>query len=69
MSQIMVFWSDREIKIPRNVVIRLNHEINNATKFIFLKKKYREIKIPRRFYTAKTSCLKVGLAKTYQKII
>ena len=43
MSQIMVFWSDREIKIPRNVVIRLNHEINNATKFIFLKKNTAEI--------------------------
>ena len=24
----MVFWSDREIKMPRNVVFRLNREIN-----------------------------------------
>ena len=43
MSQIMAFWSDREIKIPRNVVIRLNHEINNATIFNFFKKNTVEI--------------------------
>ena len=27
MSQIMVFWSIREIKTPRNIVIRLNRGI------------------------------------------
>ena len=27
MSQIIVFWSDRKIKIPRNLVFRLNREI------------------------------------------
>ena len=58
MSQIMVFWSDREIKISRNVVIRLNHEINNAMKFIFLKKntaklKYRGDFIPRKLLALK----------------
>ena len=58
MSQIMAFWSDREIKIPQNVVIRLNHEINNATKFNFFLKntaklKYRGDFIPRKLLALK----------------
>ena len=32
MSQIIVFWSNREIKITRNVVFRLNNEIQKVFK-------------------------------------
>ena len=41
MSQIIVFWSNRGIKILLNVVFRLNREIV---------KKTRKIKMPRRFF-------------------
>ena len=40
MSQIIVFWSNRGIKILLNVVFTLNREI----------KKTRKIKMPRRFF-------------------
>ena len=39
----MVFWSDCEIKMPGNVVFRLN----------------REIKMSQKFHAPKISCLKV----------
>ena len=35
MSQIMVFWSNQEIKMPRNVVFRMNREMPH--KFLALK--------------------------------
>ena len=43
MLQVIVFWSNREIKMSRNVTYRLN----------------REIKIPRKIHAGKISYLKV----------
>ena len=47
ISQIIVFWSNHEIKMPRNVVFRLN----------------RETKMPGKFYAAKIFCHKICLNK------
>ena len=43
MLQVIVFWSNREIKMSRNVAYRLN----------------REIKVLRKIHARKISCLKV----------
>ena len=42
MSRTITFWSDCEIKIPRNVVFRLKSEIQKLFK-------KHEIKMPRKF--------------------
>ena len=33
MMQVIVFWSNRKIKMPQNVVLRLNHKIKMLVKF------------------------------------
>ena len=55
MSQILfkVFWSNREAKMPRNVVFRLNREIIMPRNSKFFLKKPCEIKTPQKFLTLK----------------
>ena len=43
MSQITVFWSNREIKMSQNVAFRLNHEIK-MLRNSQIDKKYAKLK-------------------------
>ena len=52
MSRIMVFWSDSKIKIPHNVVFRLNREIKMPRNSKIVQKNH-EIKMPRKFLALK----------------
>ena len=49
MSQIIVFWSKREIKMPRNVAFRLNREIKMQRNSKTVQK-YCEIKTKQKFH-------------------
>ena len=59
MSQI-IFLSNREIKMPRNIVLRLNREIKIPRNSKIVQKPH-EIKIPQKFRAAKIFCFKVYL--------
>ena len=57
MSRIMVFWSDRNIKMPRNVVFRMSRESKIPRNSQITKKsaklKLREDFNLQRFFTLK----------------
>ena len=58
----MIFWSEREIKMPQYVVFRLKQEIK-MHEIQKLSKKPRKTKLTRKFHSTKISCLKVGPVK------
>ena len=57
MSRIMVFWSDRNIKMPRNVVFRMSREskipLNSQIAKKSAKLKLHEDFNQQRFFTLK----------------
>ena len=57
-SQMIVCWSNCEIKMPQNIVLRLNHE-NKMLRNPKIAEKFREIKTQRKFNAAKISCLEL----------
>ena len=58
MKILRMFSCRFRIKVPRNVVFRLNHEIKTMRNPKNVQTN-REIKIPRKFYAAKVSSLEV----------
>lgn len=55
MSRTITFWSDCEIKIPRNVVFRLKSEIKMLRNSKIVQE-ISETKMQQKFDTAKITC-------------